>query len=369
MKFQIAKSKLFEFLNIVLGAVPTKSALPILGNVLIEARDAGIMFAATNLEISISTVLEMKVEEAGSLTVHAKTLTDIIRELPETEITVSADKNRLVMLTKTGEFKISGIPGDEFPRIPEYNTAKEIRLPAGDFVNMVRKTSFAVSQDESRPALNGVLWQTSGDKMVMVATDGHRLAKIAIDNTTLRGLADDLIVPPRALNAVVKLIAEHEKEIGVVFGEKNIMFRVGPSVISSKLFEGPYPNFDQVIQLDNDKRLVIQKDELMSAVRRVSILSNSLTHQVKLSIGKNKMVLSATNVDLGGEAKEDLTCEYKHEKMELGYNATYIEEILKQMDSDEVVFELSSPVSAGIVFSADRTEDYLCLIMPLRLAE
>jgi len=369
MKFGIGKSKLLELLQIVLGAVSSKSALPILGNVLIEARDEEIQFAATDLEISISSVIEAKPEKTGSTTIHAKTFADIVRELPETEVLLAAENDRLEISTKTGQYKISGIPADEFPRIAEYNSAKEIKIPAGDFIKMVRKTAFAVSVDESRPALNGMLWQTAGDKMVMVATDGHRLAKVALENTKLRGMAEDIIVPPKAMNAVVKLIGESYKEIGIVFGDKNVMFRVGSTVISSKLFEGPYPNFDQVIPTDNDKRLIINKDGLASAVRRVSILSNSLTHQVRFSLSKNRLLLSATNVDLGGEAKEELPCEYKDEKMELGYNAAYIEEILKQTDGEEVVLELSSPVSAGIVYSADRTEDYLCLIMPLRLAD
>lgn len=369
MKFQIAKSKLLEFLQIVLGAVPSKSALPILGNTLIEARKDDILLAATDLEMSISCLIEQKPDKTGSITIPAKTFTEIIRELPETEVLISSENNRVEIATKTGQFKISGIPADEFPRIAEYTKAKEIKIPGSDFVKMVRKTTFAVSIDESRPALNGVLWQTAGDKMVMVATDGHRLAKISVDNTKLRGMADDIIVPPKALNAVVKLVGEGDKEVGIVFGDKNVMFRVGSTVVSSKLFEGPYPNFDQVIPTDNDKRLIVEKDSLASAVRRVSILSNSLTHQVKFTVSGNKLILSATNVDLGGEAKEELACEYKNDKMELGYNATYVEEILKQTDGDEVVFELSSPVSAGIVYSADRTEDYLCLIMPLRLAD
>ncbi len=369
MKFQITASKLLELLQIAQAAVPTKSTLPILGNVLVDATGKQLQIAATDLEMSISSVIDVDSEETGSITVPAKTFTEIVRELPETEVLVATKDDRMQITTSTGQYKISGIPADEFPRIAKYNSAKEIRIPSGDFIKMVRKTAFAVSMDESRPALNGILWQTSGDKMVMVATDGHRLAKIALENTKLRGIADDIIVPPKAMNTVVKLIGDAHKEVGVLFGEKNVMFRVGSTVISSKLFEGPYPNFDQVIPRDNDKRLVIEKESLISAVRRVSILSNSLTHQVKFSLSENKLLLSATNVDLGGEAREELACEYKDEKMELGYNANYIEEILRQTDGEEVVFELSSPVSAGIVYSADRTDDYLCLIMPLRLAD
>jgi len=369
MKIKISKSKLLELLQVVLTAVPSKTALPILGNILLEATEDELRLAATDLEISISTKIAMKPDKTGTVTVPAKTFSDIIRELPETDVTVNVDNSRVEVSTKTSNFKLSGIASSEFPKIPEYNHQTELKLGGNELVKMVRMTSFAVSMDESRPALNGILWQTSGDKMTMVATDGHRLAKISLDNTKLKGLNDDIIVPPKAMNAIVKLIGDRQDEVGVLFGDKNIMFRVEDTVISSKLFEGPYPNYDQVIPQDNDKRMLVSRELLASSVRRVSILSNSLTHQIKFTLGNNKLILSAANVDLGGEAKEELPCEYKNDKMELGYNASYIEDILKQISSEEVVFELSSPVSAGVIYAGDRTDDYLCLIMPLRLAD
>jgi DNA polymerase-3 subunit beta len=374
MKFTISKSQFEEALQIVMNAIPSKTTLPILGNILVNVEESGITFSATDLDISVSTTLNLKSSKKGIFTIPAKTMNEIVRELPQSEIEVQVANNRIELKAERGTYKVSGISPDEFPRLPEYKKAKEIRISGNDVARMVRRTQFSSSQDETRPALNGILWQTAGDKMIMVATDGHRLARIRVDNAKLSGLTDDLIIPPKAMNYLTRLIGDKEIEIGIVFGEKNIAFSIPKeddtyTLVSSRLIEGPYPNYEQVIPTDNDKRMIVNRDELHAAVRRVSILSNSLTHQVRFVMDKNNLELSATNVDLGGEAKEVLPCEYQGERLELGYNANYVTDVLKQIDCEEVVFELSTPVAAGIIYGADRKEDYICLIMPLRLAE
>lgn len=235
---------------------------------------------------------------------------------------------------------------------------------------MIRKTTFACSTDETRPALNGVLWQTKGDKMQMVATDGHRLAKMSVENTRLKGMNEDIIIPPKVLNLIPKFVEGPQQEIGIIFGENNIIFNLGDTVLTSRLIEGPYPNFEQVIPTTNDKKVIVSKEELAAAVRRVSILSNALTHQVKFAIKKGNLTLATSNADVGGEGKEVLDCDFDGEPIEIGYNATYITDILSRIDSNEAVFELSTPVAAGVMYSQDMPkEDFLCLVMPLRLAE
>jgi len=180
-----------------------------------------------------------------------------------------------------------------------------------------------------------------------------------------------VIIPPKVLNLLVKLLGDEEKDVGVIFGENNIIFNLDNSILASRLIEGRYPDFEQVIPKDNDKRLVVNKELLMSTVRRVSILSNTLTHQIKFSLKKDNLELSSANFDLGGEAKETISCDYAAEPMDLGYNANYVLDVLKQIDGDEVIFELGTPVSAGMMYSSEKKEedDYLYLLMPLRLAE
>jgi DNA polymerase-3 subunit beta len=368
MKFTVTTDKIQSALAAVMSAVPAKSTLPILGNVLLEA-DKVLKLSATDLEISITTALDTKITKKGSIAIPAKTFSEIINALPQTEIEIEALNNRVEMRFGTGDYKISGMAADEFPRLPEVNISKEIRLPADVMRRMIQKTSYAASTDETRPALNGMFWHTSGEKMRMVATDGHRLAKIEADNTKLQGLFGDVILPPRALNLINRLTGDTVSEIGVIFGDNSLIFTCGNNTVSSRVIEGPYPNYEQVIPKYNNKSLIVSKTLLMDTVRRVAILSNSLTHQVKFSITKNTLQLSATNIDLGGEAVEKLPCQYDGEDIEIGYNAAYIIDILKQLEGDEVKFSLSTAVAAAVITSVSESSDYVCLVMPLRLAE
>jgi DNA polymerase-3 subunit beta len=370
MKFVLPKSRLNQYLQHVLQVVPTKSTLPILTNVLVEALDNKIKISATDLDVSITTTIECDVSKKGSASLPAKILADIVREVPESDISFETTSNRLEIKIPNGSFKIATVSADDFPKLPAINTKKEIKISGSDLVNMIRKVTFACSDDETRPALNGVLWQTKGERMQMVATDGHRLARMTVDNPKLQGLHDDVIVPPKVLNLLPKLMGDQAGEIGLVFGENNLIFDLGEIILTSRLIEGPYPNFEQVIPATNDKKLCIAKADLIGAVRRVSILSNALTHQVKFSAKPGGLVLSTTNADMGGEGKETLECDYTGEAIEMGYNANYIVDILGKVDSDEVIIELSTPVAAGVVYSPNvPREDYLCLIMPLRLAD
>ncbi|HQL23809.1 MAG TPA: DNA polymerase III subunit beta, partial [candidate division Zixibacteria bacterium] len=360
MKFTLPKSRLGQYLQHILQVVPAKSTLPILSNILLEALENKLKVSATDLDISITASLDATVTKKGAAVVPARILFEIIKELPESEITVETVGSRVELKVPNGSYKIGSVTPEDFPKLPAVNTKKEIRIVAGSLVNMIRKTTFACSDDETRPALNGVLWQTKGEKMQMVATDGHRLAKMATENRQLKGMYEDVIIPPKVLNLIPKFIAGDDQEIGIIFGENNIIFNLSDIILTSRLLEGPYPNFEQVIPQDNDKRLTIHKDDLAGAVRRVAILSNALTHQVKFSLKDNTLVLSTTNADVSGEGKETLECDYKGDAIELGYNANYITEILSKIDGDEVIFELATSVSAGIVYSPDvAKEDFL----------
>ena len=370
MKFQLPKSKFNNCLQYVLQVVPTKSTLPILSNILIEALENKLKISATDLDISITASIECDVIKKGSAVLPAKIIADIIKEMPEADVSVESTGSRLELKIPNGHYKIAALSPDDFPKLPAVNTKKEIKISGEELASMIRKTTFACSDDETRPALNGVLWQTKGDKMMMVATDGHRLAKVAVENKKLKGLYDDVIIPPKVLNLIPKFLDGKKSEVGVIFGENNIIFNLGDIILTSRLIDGPYPNFEQVIPESSDKKLVISKNELAGAVRRVSILSNALTHQVRFSAKDSRLTLSSTNADVGGEGKEELACEYSGEPIDLGYNANYMAEIVNRIDSDEIIIELSSTTSAGILYSTEiPKEDFLCLLMPLRLAE
>ncbi len=370
MKFSLPKSRLSNYLQHVWQVVPTKSTLPILSNILVEALENKLKISATDLDISITASMECKVSKKGSVSLPAKFLFEIIKEVPESDISFDVSGSRMEIKIPNGSYKIGTVAADDFPKLPAINTKKEIKINGSELVAMIRKTSFACSDDETRPALNGVLWQTKDERMQMVATDGHRLARTCVDNTRLQGMSEDVIIPPKVLNLIPKFISKDDQEIGIIFGENNIIFNLGDIILTSRLIEGPYPNFEQVIPKSNDKKLTVSKEELAGAVRRVAILSNALTHQVKFAVDSNGLTLSTTNADVGGEAKELLECDYNGDPIEMGYNANYIAEILNKVEGDEVSFELSTPVAAGVIYGPNvPPEDYLCLVMPLRLAD
>ncbi len=370
MKFNLSKSKLSGYLQSVLQVVPSKSTLPILSNILVEALENKLKISATDLEVSITTTFDCNVSKQGTAVLPGRILFDIIKELPETEITFEGTSSRIEIKVPNGSYKIACAAVEDFPKLPSINTKKQIKISGAELVQMIKKTTFACSVDETRPALNGVLWSTKGDTMDMVATDGHRLAKVSLENTKLKGVSEDIIIPPKVLNLIPKFIADSEDEVGVIFGENNIIFNLEDVILTSRLIEGPYPNYEQVIPDESDKKLVIAKDDLAGAVRRVSILSNSLTHQVKFAAKNNMLTISTTNADVGGEGKESIHCDYTGDAIELGYNAIYVNDILAKLEGEEIIFELSSPVSAGVVYSPEiPKEEYLCLIMPLRLAD
>lgn len=372
MKFNCTRSELANVLAPVLSVVPAKSTLPILSHVYLKGDHVKnkLQLSATDLDLSLSAELDTPVSKDGAITVPARTLAELVREIPEGSIDFEVIGGRLELRFKQGHHIIAGTSADEFPALPEVNLKKAIRLPASDLLRMIRKTIFAVSRDETRPALNGVLWETQGESMVMVATDGHRMAKIERPNTRLAGVGGDLIIPPKILDMVVKF-AKDIDEIGVVLAEKHVIFDLGRMVLTSRLIEGPYPNYRQVIPKETTKRFSVDRDELFGTVRRVSILSNALTHQVRFSFKEGELELRTANADLGAEAKESLEGEYSGDPMDAGYNATYLLDILKHIDSPRVQLDLNSSASAALVRpvgeGTDESEDYLCLIMPLRL--
>lgn len=372
MKFNCTRSELANVLAPVLSVVPAKSTLPILSHVYLKGDHVKnkLQLSATDLDLSLSAELDTPVSKDGAITVPARTLAELVREIPEGSIDFEVIGGRLELRFKQGHHIIAGTSADEFPALPEVNLKKAIRLPASDLLRMIRKTIFAVSRDETRPALNGVLWETQGESMVMVATDGHRMAKIERPNTRLAGVGGDLIIPPKILDMVVKFAKDIE-EIGVVLAEKHVIFDLGRMVLTSRLIEGPYPNYRQVIPKETTKRFSVDRDELFGTVRRVSILSNALTHQVRFSFKEGELELRTANADLGAEAKESLEGEYSGDPMDAGYNATYLLDILKHIDSPRVQLDLNSSASAALVRpvgeGTDESEDYLCLIMPLRL--
>jgi DNA polymerase-3 subunit beta len=371
MKFRTDRANLHQAASKLLSIVPPKSTLPILSNILFDLDKSKLSLKVTDLDVSMTATIDVDAQKGGAIAIPAKVFYEIVRELPDFDLEISTYENRMEIKCGAGVYKMSGFPSDDFPKLPDVHVGRQVKIDGKVLSRMVRKVLFAVSRDETRPALNGVLWHTSEDGLNMVATDGHRLAKITRGDLKITGSGKDIIVPPKVLDNLVKLMGDDPGEVGIIVNEGSVVFLLEGTILTSRLLEGPYPNYEQVIPKDNTKQATVDKEILQAAVRRVAILSNSLTHQVKFSLKSDELELLTTNFDFGGEAKENLKINYGADQMDIGYNAIYITDILKQVDGNEVVFELNTPTTAAIVKSAQKEENesYFFLVMPLRLLD
>ena len=369
MKFTITRERLHEGLVAVAASVPTKTTLPVLSNILMEVVEDGVRLSGTDLDIAVSRLVPAEVETQGAVTVPAKKLTEIVRELPSAAIRVaSSGEQRVDLECGRSRFRLLGIPREEFPNFPPVSFDNSWTLTSSDLQKLINHVSFAASTEESRPILNGVLWELHQDVMRMVATNGHRLARMDVP---VSGTAESppLIVPPKALDQVRRLFGPAD-EVEIARSDNHLGFRAGGTVVFTRLIEGPYPNYEQVIPKDNDRSCTVEKDSLASALRRVGVVASDQTHRVRLQFTGGTLKLSVSTPDLG-EAQDEIAVTFDGDVLEIGFNATYLLEILKFMPTDEVRMTLKAPERAATLEPVgwDDPASYLCLVMPLRLVD
>lgn len=368
MRLTISREKLQEALTAVAAAVPTKTTLPVLGNLLLETTDKGLRLSGTDLDIGVSTEVLADVESPGAITVPAKKLTEIVRELPPAPVKLSAaGEQRITLECGRSRFKLLGLPRDEFPAFPGVDFSKLWRVRSGDLQKLISHTAFAVSTEESRPILNGVLWEVREKETRMVATNGHRLAKMETPYTG--SLTGDFIIPPKALEQVRRLFPSDE-ELEVARGENHLAFRSPFTSVFTRLIEGPYPNYDQVIPRDNNRVAIIDKTALQSALKRMAVVASDQTHRVKLSFNSALLKFSVATPDLG-EGQDELPIRYDGDPIDIGFNGMYLLEILRYMPTEEIRFTFKEPERAATLEPENWSEPgkYLCLVMPLRLVD
>jgi len=368
MKFTITREQLQEGLSGVLAAIPAKTTLPVLANVLLEATKQGLRLSGTDLDIAVSTTVAADVDTEGAVTLPAKKLSDMARELPSGAVRITAaSEQRVSIECGRSKFKLLGLPRDEFPSFPAVKFDGSWKAPAGVVHKLVSHIAFAASTEESRPILNGVLWELRPDRMRMVATNGHRLARM--DVPASGGSTADLIVPPKALDQIRRLFSP-EAEIEIARSDNHLGFRAGGTLVFTRLIEGPYPNYEQVIPRENDKTATVDKMALAAALRRMSVVASDQTHRIRLAWSGGTVKFSVQTPDLG-EAQDELAVTYEGEPLEIGFNATYLLEILKYMPTDEVRITFKAPERAATIEPVgwDDPASYLALVMPLRLVD
>ena len=385
MRLTVDRSEFWRGISTVLEAVASKPVQPVLANVLLEAEEGFLVLAATNLNLSIRTRVTASVEQGGRITVPARTLADIAREWPDTELELEVVDGRLVLSgllgsgqKGEGEYTLAVTAPDEFPDIPESLEGVTIDVSGSGDVDghlireMIEKTSFAVSRDETRPVLNGVLWRLEPEFVTMVATDGSRLAEFrkSLNGEALEGegASAEVILPLQICTQLVRLLDSQDELQKVILGETQVLFQLGETRLLSRLIEGPYVDYEQVIPRNNDMRLKMAVDELLAAVRRVSVLSSTYTHQVRVTLDEQRVELRTSSQEIGGEARETIPADYSGDKLELAYNAQYLLEVLRKLDTADVIVDVKDAVTAAVVRPGQQQEgvDQYYLLMPMR---
>ena len=370
MKFTITREKLHEGLQAVAASVPSKTTLPVLANILVEATKDGLKLSGTDLDISVSTTIPASVDQEGATTLPARKLVEIVKELPNAAIRMtSSGEQRATIECGKSKFKLLGLSRDEFPAFPSVKFEGGWKVAAKDLQKLIGHVAFAASTEESRPILNGVLWELRTDRMRMVATNGHRLARMDVPTSGQGGGQADLIIPPKALEQIRRLFGGDE-EIEIGRSDNHLGFRSTTTQIFTRLIEGPYPNYEQVIPRENDKSLTADKAALAGALRRMSIVASDQTHRIRMAFTNGACKMSVQTPDLG-EAQEELAVSYEGDSLEIGFNAAYMLEILKYMPTDEVRMTFKAPERAATCEPVgwDDPASYMTLVMPLRLVD
>ncbi|RPI02876.1 MAG: DNA polymerase III subunit beta [Calditrichaeota bacterium] len=371
MNFTISKAELYEALHKVVGVVPQKTTISILTCILMQLKGRKLELTGTDLEISVSYTLDVESDEEGEVAVPAKLLIEIVRELPDVPIRiVSESGDKIVLKTEKGEYKIAAQPREDFPNIIMEESEQSFAISGESLAQMTNKTLFAVSTDELRPALTGINVELVDRKLIFVGTDGHRLSKVTHKNFPPSEQKVKMIVPTKALNLMLRNL-ENSDQVKVQVGEDHVQFRMARAVIYSKLINGTYPNYERVLPVDNDKHLRVNRELLISTLRRVSIFSSSLTNQVRLVISPNEVTIHSEDIEFGAEAKESIPASFDSDWMQIGYNSVYLLDELRHIDSDEVVFDLRDSGSAAIIHPDEQAEneEILMLLMPIRITE
>ena len=364
MKFSVTKEKLLECLQQVQNVVSTRTTLPILSNVLLQTNGNEVRLTTTDLDVGVRGSFEAEVEKEGATTLPARRLFTIIRELPSSEIQFDVDgKNAASIRSGQSFFKILGLPEEEFPPLPKFDDSKVVTIRQKDLRDGLRKTSYAISTDETRYVLNGVLFSFKDNKLTLVATDGRRLAMLDIDLEFPRSHEADIIVPTKAVTELQRLLTE-EGDVRVSVSTGQIAFDLNNTLLVSKLIEGNYPNYKQVIPGEMKERVTLERETFLNSLRRVSLLASDKSNSIKLNFSKNNIDITANTPEVG-EAKEALPVAYKGREFSIAFNPEFLMAPLRNLSEDEIFLDLIDEMSPGVI---KIQSPFLYVLMPMRIS-
>lgn len=374
MKFSIDKSALLSALQHVHSVVERRNTIPILSNVLVEAKEDGVYLTATDMDIAVIEKVGLdnsEVMQLGTITTSAQMLYDIVRKLPENiKVELLSEKNdRLGIKASSSSFALNCLPAEDFPSISQEDFKYSFDIDSSDLIRLIDKTSFAMSLEETRYYLNGIylhtLKEAENKKLRTVSTDGHRLSRVDMNMPEGANEAPGVIIPRKTIMEIRKLLEDHTNKINLSLSDTKIKLSFSNVILTSKLLDGTFPDYTRVIPEQNDKTITISNQLLSEAVDRVSTVSTDKTRAIKVNITKDNLVVSATNPDKGS-ASESLAVKYDGEEVEIGFNSKYVLDVARQIKGNEIIIKLSDSVSPTLVYDKD-DKDVLFVLMPMRV--
>lgn len=372
MKFIVSSSLLLKELNNIAGVLNSSNTLPILENFLFDIAKDKLTVSASDLESTMSTTISLdKSDKDGKIAIPAKLLLDTLKTFPEQPLTFGVDLKTfgIELATDNGKYKLAGQNGEEFPKSPELESPAEVTLQANVLFNAVNKTLFASGNDELRPVMSGVFFELNTDNVTFVATDAHKLVRYK-RNDAKADKAAAFILPKKPATLLKSLLSSNDEEVKIEYTDTNAHFAFGHVTLVCRLIDGKYPNYDAVIPKENPNTVTVDRLGFLASIKRVSIFSNKTTHQVRLKFAGNEMHVSAEDLDFSNEANERLACSHNGDDIEIGFNSRFLIEMLQNIESENVMLQMSAPNRAGILVPGegnDANEDLLMLVMPVML--
>lgn len=366
MKIVVTRDEIMSKLSNIQNIVEKRNTMPILSHFLLDANRRAPFMIATDLDTALKEPLRLNVEKEGNLCIPARKLFEIIREIDGEIVMESIDEQWLRIKSGASSFRLACLPSKEFPAWPAMEDVEEVKVKGGVLVEMIEKTVYAAGESDTRYTLNGLLLHIApGIKATLVGTDGHRLALITkmIEGTLSE--AKKLIIPRKAASELRKIIDKGGDEISMGLGKNHVLFTMGDMQFLTRLIEGTYPNYEQVVPTNNDKRIAVGREAFAKTVRRVAIMSRERSNAVKVDLTENLMTITSSNPDLG-EAHDEIPIEYSGEALTLGFNARYLQDVLESMSSDRIILEFQTALSP-VLITEEQGGDYRCVIMPMRI--
>ena len=369
MKFIVSSSQLLKQLQVLGGVINSNNTLPILDNFLFELSENKLQVSASDLETTMSAVVDVESNNTGSIAVSARLLLDTLKTFPDQPLTFKTEGDSTIeIISDQGKYDMAYFSGEEFPKAVSLPSPSSTVIPSGTLATAISKTLFAAGNDDLRPVMSGVFFQFSSESLTFVATDAHKLVKYTRTDVTADKTAE-FIMPKKPLN-LLKGVLGNDEDVTIEYNDANAKFTFENFELVCRLIDGKYPNYEAVIPKENPNRLTVDRASFLNSVRRVSIFSSKTTHQIRLKMAGTELNISAEDIDFSNKADERLNCDYQGDDMQIGFNSRFLSEMLSNLTSNEVLIEMSLPNRAGILTPIDGTEEgeqVTMLVMPVML--